>query len=42
MKGIIFGMGSLLTWTIIPGTGVQIFLVGYYPSIEGHFGWLLS
>ena len=25
MKGIIPGMGALMTWTIIPGTGVQIF-----------------
>jgi hypothetical protein len=38
MKDIIHGMGALMTWTIIPGTGVQIFLVGYYPIIRGHFG----
>jgi hypothetical protein len=82
MKGIIPGVGALMTWTIIPGTGVhfswlvvilvqeailifflfnywrtmipgtgvQIFLVGYYPSTGGHFdcypygrsSWLLS
>ena len=35
MKGTIPGMGALMTWTIIPGTGVQIFLVGYYPSMGG-------
>jgi hypothetical protein len=32
MKGIIPGVGALLSWTIIPGTGVRIFLVDYYPS----------
>jgi hypothetical protein len=32
MKGIIPGVGSPLSWTIIPGKGVQIFLVYYYPS----------
>jgi hypothetical protein len=32
MKGIILDVGALLSWTIIPGTGVQIFLVDYYPS----------
>jgi hypothetical protein len=50
MKGIIPGMGALMTWTIIPSTRVQIFLVGYYPSIGGHLGcypyarpsWLLA
>jgi hypothetical protein len=25
MKGIIHGVGALMTWTIIPGAGVQIF-----------------
>jgi hypothetical protein len=41
MKGIIPGVGALMTWTIIPGTGVHFFLVGCYPSTGGHF-WLLS
>ena len=31
MKGIIPGMGALMTWINIPGTGVHFFL-----------GWLLS
>jgi hypothetical protein len=35
MKGIIPGVGALVIWTIIPGTGVQIFLVVYYPSTGG-------
>ena len=50
MKGIIPGMGALMTSIIIHGMGVQSFLVGYYPSTGGHFGyypygrpsWLLS
>jgi hypothetical protein len=35
MKGIIPSVGGLMTWTIIPGTGVQIFLIGCYPSMRG-------
>ena len=35
MKGIILGVGALMTWTIIHGTGVQIFLIGCYPSKGG-------
>jgi hypothetical protein len=35
MKGIIPGVGALMTWTIIPGMGVQIFLIGCYPSTGG-------
>jgi hypothetical protein len=50
MKVIIPGMEALMIWTIIPSTGVQVFLVGYYPNTGGHFGcypygmpsWLLS
>jgi hypothetical protein len=38
MKGVISGVGAFMTWTMIPGTGVQIFLVGCYPSTGGHFG----
>jgi hypothetical protein len=38
MKGTIPGMGALMTWTIIPGTRVKIFLVDYYPSTGGNFG----
>jgi hypothetical protein len=48
MKGIITGVGALLTWTIILGAGVQIFVwlviipsgghLGYYSSTGGHFG----
>jgi hypothetical protein len=48
MKGIIPGVGALMTWTIIPGTGVHFFLVGCYPSTEaiipvgGHLGYYPS
>jgi hypothetical protein len=35
MKGIIPGMGALMSWTIIPSTGVQILSVGYYPTTGG-------
>jgi hypothetical protein len=35
MKGIIPGVGALMTWTIIPGAGVQIFvwLLSYLEAI---------
>jgi hypothetical protein len=40
MAGIIPGVGALVTWTIIPDAGVQIFcLVGHYPF--GRPSWLL-
>jgi hypothetical protein len=34
MKGIIPGVGALVTWTIIPGARVQCFLVGWSLSLR--------
>jgi hypothetical protein len=30
-----------MTWTMIPGTRVQFFLVGYYPSIGGQISYFI-
>jgi hypothetical protein len=34
VKGIISSVGALMTWTIIPGTGVQTLLIDYYAGQE--------
>jgi hypothetical protein len=36
VKGIISSVGALMTWTIIPGTGVQTLLIDYYVGQRRH------